>query len=221
MSRPRTLGILGGTLDPVHFGHLDAAEAARRALDLDEVWFVPSHDPPHRPVEPMASPFHRFAMASLATSDCEAYRVSDLELRRAGSSYTIDTLRELHADGWAASQLFFIIGVDAFAEVASWRAYPDVLEAANFAVISRAGLPAPQLAAHLPELSARTAAVGMLRPTGTGTMIFPVEARTRDISSSLVRQRLRDGERISDLVPAQVERHIMAHGLYGSGKQIA
>jgi nicotinate-nucleotide adenylyltransferase len=223
MNRLRCLGILGGTLDPVHVGHLDAAGAARRALDLDQVWFVPSHDPPHRPVDPMASPFHRFAMATLATSEHEAYRVSDLELRRAGASYTIDTLRELHTQGWAPLQIFFIIGVDAFAEVASWRAYPEVLEAANFAVISRAGLPAPQLTAHLPGLAARTAAAGIIRPTGAGTMIFPVEATTRDVSSSLVRQRLRDGASIGDLVPAQVERHIMAHGLYGigSGKQLA
>lgn len=221
MTHPQRLGILGGTLDPMHFGHLDAAEVAQRALDLDEVWFVPSHDPPHRPLDPVASPFHRFAMASLAVSDHEAYRACDLELRRAGSSYTIDTLQELHAQGWAPSQLFFIIGVDAFAEVAAWRAYPDVLGAANFAVISRAGMPAPQLAAHLPELSARIATAGFTSTNGAGTMIFPVEGRTRDVSSSLVRQRLRDRESISDLVPAQVERHIMAHGLYGSGKQIA
>ena len=105
-AEPQRLGILGGTLDPVHFGHLDAAEAARQALALDEVWFVPSHDPPHRPLDPLASPFHRFAMVSLVAAEHPAYRASDIELRRAGPSYTIDTLKELHAPGLAAGAAF-------------------------------------------------------------------------------------------------------------------
>ena len=151
-TRPQRLGILGGTLDPVHFGHLDAAEAARQALALDELWFVPSHDPPHRLLDPLASPFHRFAMVSLVAAEHPAYRASDIELRRAGPSYTIDTLKELHGQGWQPAQLFFIVGVDAFADVASWRAYPAVLEAANFVVIPRAGA-AAQVALHAPELA--------------------------------------------------------------------
>jgi nicotinate-nucleotide adenylyltransferase len=208
MSRPsQRLGILGGTLDPVHFGHLDAAEAARQAMRLDEVWFVPSHDPPHRPVDPVATGFHRFAMAALAAAEHPAYRASDIELRRGGPSYTIDTLKELHGLGWQAAQLFFIIGVDAFAEMASWRDYPAVLTAANFVVIARAGTAAAQVASRAPELA--------------DTQILPVEARTRDVSSSLIRQRLRHNQSIADLVPAAVERHIMAYGLYGSGRQLA
>lgn len=221
MTRPQRLGVLGGTLDPVHFGHLDAAEAARQALALDQVWFVPSHDPPHRPQDPLASPFHRFAMVSLMAAEHTAWRASDMELRRAGSSYTVDTLKELHGLGWAASQLFFIIGVDAFAEVASWRAYPTVLEAANFVVLARAGAPAADAVGHLPELTARVAPVGFTSPVGPETKIFPVETRTRDVSSSLIRQRIRHNQSIADLVPASVERHIMAYGLYGSGRQLA
>ena len=215
------LGLLGGTLDPVHFGHLDAADAARQALGLDEVWLVPSYDPPHRPADPLASPFHRFAMAALAAAERDSFRASDIELRRTGPSYTIDTLRELHSRGWAASQLFFIIGADAFADVTAWRAYPDVLEAANFAVIARAGAAAAQMAARVPELSARMATAGFGAAPPPGTRIVAVEARTRDVSSSLIRQRLRHHEPISDLVPSSVERHIMAYGLYESGKQLA
>lgn len=221
MTRAQRLGILGGTLDPVHFGHLDAAEAARQALALDEIWFVPSHDPPHRPQDPLASPFHRFAMVSLVAAEHSGWRASDIELRRAGSSYTIDTLKELHRLGWAASQLFFIIGADAFAEVASWRAYPNVLEAANFVVIARAGAPAADAVGRLPELAARVAPAGFTSPDGAETKIFPIETRTRDVSSSLIRQRIRHGQRIADLVPGSVERHIMACGLYGSGRQLA
>jgi nicotinate-nucleotide adenylyltransferase len=215
------LGLLGGTLDPVHFGHLDAADAARQALGLDEVWLVPSYDPPHRPADPLASPFHRFAMAALAAAERDGFRASDIELRRTGPSYTIDTLRELHSRGWAASQLFFIIGADAFADVTAWRAYPDVLEAANFAVIARAGAAAAQMAARVPELSARMATAGFGAAPAPGTRIVAVDARTRDVSSSLIRQRLRHHEPISDLVPSSVERHIMAYGLYESGKQLA
>ena len=113
------LGVLGGTFDPIHLGHLDAADAARSALALDEVLFVPSHDPPHRPVEPRATAFHRFALTALAVNDRPGCRVSDLELVRDGGSYTSDTLRSLHAAGWPAWQIFFILGADAFAEIAT------------------------------------------------------------------------------------------------------
>ena len=222
MSRPpQHLGILGGTLDPVHFGHLDAAEAARQALALDEVWLVPSYDPPHRPVDPVATGFHRFTMASLAAAEHPAYRASDIELRRSGPSYTVDTLKELHGLGWQPVQLFFIIGVDAFAEVGSWRDYPAVLAAANFVVIARAGAAAAQVASREPELAARVAPAEEAPANSAETRIFPVEARTRDVSSSLIRQRLRHNQSIADLVPAPVERHIMAYGLYGSGRQLA
>lgn len=220
MTQPQRLGILGGTLDPVHFGHLDAAEAARQALALDEVWLVPSYDPPHRPLDPLASPFHRFAMVALVAAEHRGYRASEIELRRAGPSYTIDTLKELHRQGWRPAQLFFIIGVDAFTDVASWRDYPAVLDAANFAVIAREGAPAAQ-AARAPELAARVSKPGVALANSAETRIFPVEARTRDVSSSLIRQRLRHNESIADLVPAPVERHIMAYGLYGSGRQLA
>lgn len=215
------LGLLGGTLDPPHFGHLDAAEAARQALALDEVWLVPSHDPPHRPADPEATSFHRFALAALAIVDRPHYRASDLELRRTGPSYTIDTLQELHAAGWTPSQIFFIIGVDAFAEIRSWRAFPAVLEASNFVVVGRAGTTPASVASRVPEVAARIEPVTYRAVHPRDTKIFPVDARTRDISSSLIRTRLRNKQRIDDLVPAPVERHIMAHGLYSGGRQLA
>src|SRR5687767_388408 len=114
---PRRIGVLGGTFDPVHYGHLDAAGAAQAALALDDVRLIPSHDPPHRPVDPLASAFHRFALLALAIDGRAGWRVSDAEVRRQGASYTIDTLRALHAEGCHPSQIFFIIGADAFAEI--------------------------------------------------------------------------------------------------------
>lgn len=205
MTVGRTLGVLGGTFDPIHFGHLDAAAAAREALSLDEVLFVPAHDPPHKPIDPRASAFHRFALVSLAVSECRGCRVSDMELTREGQSYTVDTLRALHADGWQPSQLFFILGADAFAEIATWRAFPEVLDAANFAVVTRPGTAIEQ------ALGATFAP----RREG-GTRVIPVEAQTRDISSTTIRERLEQRQPIDDLVPRSVARHILTHQLYGA-----
>ena len=199
----RRLGVLGGTFDPVHFGHLDAADAARAALGLDTILFIPLHDPPHRPDDPRASAFHRFAMVSLALADRNGDRVSDIELERAGSSYTWDTLHALHALGWDAAELFVILGADAFAEIATWHRFPAVLDAARFAVIARPGTTIEAALARTPELRSRV-----------GTTIFPVAARTRDVSSTTIRQRIAAGAPLDDLVPGLVARHIAAHHLY-------
>jgi nicotinate-nucleotide adenylyltransferase len=199
------LGIIGGTFDPIHFGHLDAAEAARGALKLDQVWFIPSSDPPHRPADPLASGFHRFALVALAIQGHDGFHVSDMELRREGPSYTADTLRALAHTGWERSQLFFILGSDAFAEIATWREFPAVLDAANFAVIARPGTTLDAATARTPSVRERL-----------NTSMFLVEAHTRDVSSSAIRARLAAGERIDDLVPAAVARHITEHHLYAS-----
>ena len=205
MIAPRRLGILGGTFDPIHFGHLDAADAARRALQLDRVLLIPSFDPPHRPADPMASGFHRFGLVALAIQGYDALSASDMELTRTGRSYTADTLRAVAHEGWRPSQIFFILGSDAFAEIATWREYPAVLDTANFVVIARPGT-------TLDAAAERTSALrGRL-----GQSIFLVEARTRDVSSSTIRARLAARQPIDDLVPAAVARHIAAHHLYGA-----
>src|SRR5947209_8259882 len=135
----RRIGILGGTFDPIHRGHLDLAEAAERRLALTEVLVIPSNIPPHRP-QPAASSCHRFAMVALAIVGRPHWRVSDIELA-AGSapSFTVTTLDRLHADGYAPTELFFLIGADAFADIDSWRDYPAILDRAHFAVTSRPG----------------------------------------------------------------------------------
>lgn len=199
------LGVLGGTFDPIHYGHLDAAAAARESLSLDEVVFLPAHDQPLRTNDAGASGFHRFAMVTLAINGCPSYRVSDAELVREGTSYTIDTLRHLHAEGWSASQLFFILGADAVAEIANWRGFPDILDAARFVVVARPGVTLDAAVARTPGLAAR---------------VSILEARTRDVSSTAIRQRLAAGESVDDLVPAAVSRHILAHHLYGAVDQL-
>ena len=205
MIASRRLGILGGTFDPIHFGHLDAADAARNALQLDRVLLIPSFDPPHRPTDPMASGFHRFALVALAIQGNDALSASDMELTRTGPSYTADTLRAVARQGWRPSQIFFILGSDAFAEIATWREYPAVLDTANFVVIARPGTTLDAATARTPSLRGRL-----------GQSIFLVEARTRDVSSSTIRARLAARQPIDDLVPAAVARHIAAHHLYGA-----
>ncbi|HEU4690445.1 MAG TPA: nicotinate-nucleotide adenylyltransferase [Vicinamibacterales bacterium] len=216
MTAARRIGVLGGTFDPIHFGHLDAAEAARTALKLDEVCVLPSHDPPHRNASPSASAFHRFALAALAVQGLPGYRVSDMELTRSGHSYTADSLRALHAGGWTPSQIFFILGADAFAEIATWREFPSVLDGAHFVVVARPGTGLEEAAARTPALRDRLHRAGQMLPAEGTTRVILVEARTRDVSSTMIRARLRTRQPIDDLVPTAVARHIAIHHLYGA-----
>ena len=201
-----TIGILGGTFDPIHLGHLEAATAAQRALSLDRVLLLPSRTPPHRSAEPRASVFHRFAMAALAAAD-RGFSVSDLELRREGPSYTALTLEALHRDGYTPAQLFFITGSDAFAEVATWYDYPRILQLANFVVVSRPG--APRVSDLIPNHKSLIPDVDATRPT-----VLSVEAETPDVSSTEIRRRVAAGESLDGLVPPSVAGHIRRHHLY-------
>lgn len=221
MNAGARVGLLGGTLDPIHVGHIETATAARRALDLDRVDVLPSHVPPHRTQQPVASGYHRFAMAALAVNGVEGLSVSDVELRTPGPSYTIDTLtRFRETSRLGASQIFFITGADAFAEIETWHRYPAVLELANFVVVSRPGFPVEQLRVRLPGLAPRmTSGRGQAggQPPGGFPVIFLVDAPTPDVSSTEIRRRLAAGEPLTGLVPAAVARHIAQHGLYTEG----
>lgn len=194
-----------------------AAAAARDAFDLPDVVVLPSRVPPHRLTQPFASPFHRFAMACLAVSGTPWMRASDDELRSDGPSYTADTLDRWHATGVAASQIFFITGADAFADIATWKRYPDVLDLANFVVVARPGHHIDALASKLPALADRMRPVpasGAMAATVGKTVIYLLHAPTPDVSSTLVRDRLRRGDAITELVPPLVEAHIHQHQLY-------
>jgi nicotinate-nucleotide adenylyltransferase len=198
------IGFLGGTFDPIHCGHLEAATAAQRSLSLARVLLVPSGTPPHRATEPRASVFHRFAMTALAATSRPDLLVSDMELRREGPSYTALTLQSLQQDGFIASQLFFILGADAFAEIESWYDYPRVMTLANFVVVSRPGMPRARIDLHPNQQS----------PTKATTMVFFVDARTPDVSSTDIRRRVASGQSIEGLVPSGVAEHIRRHRLY-------
>jgi nicotinate-nucleotide adenylyltransferase len=223
MTADTRVGLLGGTFDPIHLGHLETASAARRALQLECVYVLPSNVPPHRAQQPAASSHHRFAMTALAVNGIDGLRVSDLELSIPGPSYTAETLtRFSDATGLAVSQIFFITGADAFAEIETWYRYPDVLDLANFIVVSRPGFPVDVLRHRVPGLerrmidaSATNTEASSQERAASSQRIFLVNATTPDVSSSDIRQRLFAHRSITGLVPATVERHIQQHGLYG------
>jgi nicotinate-nucleotide adenylyltransferase len=208
-----TLGILGGTFDPIHLGHIAAADAAQRACSLESILLVPSRIPPHRTQPATASAEDRFAMAELAAKDRPGWSVSRIELDRKGPSYTYDTLVALGKGllGSKSSQFFFITGADAFAEIATWSRYPAVLDLANFVVVSRPGIALDSLRERVPS------AFGP-RPSAT-TRVILVEAHTPDVSSTEIRRRVRSRQSLSRMVPDRVAAYISAHRLYLAPEQ--
>jgi nicotinate-nucleotide adenylyltransferase len=213
VTRTGRIGLLGGTLDPVHVGHVEAAIAAQQALALDPVIVMPSRVPPHRH-EPSASMFHRFAMAALAVNDLENIMVSDEELVAEGPSYTAMTLERFLGRGLEPTQLFFITGADAFAEIETWFRYPRVLDFAHFVVVSRPGASLDALTQRLPALRERFAVPSRTAALPPRPSVFLVDARTSEVSSTDVRRRVREGMSIAGLVPSQVEKYIVRQRLY-------
>jgi nicotinate-nucleotide adenylyltransferase len=234
---------LGGTFDPIHCGHVDVGAAAQAALDLEELLVLPSNIPPHRP-QPVASSYHRFAMVALAIAGRRGWRALDLELREDGMSYTSETLRSLHDHGFSAQELFFVTGADAFLEIATWKNYPDVLNLAHFAVVSRPGVPVAALPAQLPAVADRMQAVADAGSPGRSkdrplhdsdvghafqgvpeesdpmraheTVIFLIDASTADVSATAIRLARAYREPIAGMVPPAVRQHIEQHRLYES-----
>ena len=217
MNRLRRIGILGGTFDPFHLGHLAVARAVHVALALDEIRIVPSSVPPHRP-QPGASVFHRFAMAALGIASEPGLLVDDIEALSDHPSYTATTLARLQDRHILPRQLFFITGADAFAEIATWRDYPRVLNEAHFVVVSRRGQRAAALPALLPALASRMQEIDRLWTADTAVppqpAILLLDAQTPELSSTAIRQRASAGLALDGLVPPPVARHIERHWLY-------
>jgi nicotinate-nucleotide adenylyltransferase len=208
------IGLLGGTLDPIHLGHVETAKAARGALGLDRVYVLPSNVPPHRPQQPLASGYHRFAMTALAINGLDGFEASDIELCAPGPSYTADTLtRFRQRTGLSGSQILFITGADAFAEIETWHRYPEVLDLAHFAVVSRPAFPVESLRGALPGLATRMISV-KAAIANRESAIFLIDAATPDVSSTEIRRRLAAGEPVTGMIPEAVERHVRQHRLY-------
>lgn len=210
------IGVLGGSFDPVHRGHIALAARARRALGLSRVLLLPCADPPHKPLRTLAARYHRLEMIELAVEGWEGLGVCTLEIAAGGIHYTIDTLRRLRADQ-PGSPPVFLIGSDALSEIDTWRDRESLLAEFDFAVAVR---PDDGSTPEAPSWPASVsdhwtdAPVGGL-DLGRGGRIVPLVIPTVLASSTGVRARLARGEPIVDLVPARVARYIQRHGLYG------
>jgi nicotinate-nucleotide adenylyltransferase len=211
-------GILGGTFDPVHSGHLVMARAAAAAARLDRVLLIPCARPPHKERDDLTDAYHRFGMLSLLVPLEPALAVSTVELRRGGVSYTVETLRAM-AGGASAGGLFLIVGSDSFAEMASWKAYEEILSLAAILVIPRPGTKMDRLRERLsPPLASALRAPAARSfesiPDGLPFAVI-VETDSVDVSSTEIRNRVRQGRPITGMVPAEVEAYIHRQGLYG------
>ncbi|MBI3932584.1 MAG: nicotinate (nicotinamide) nucleotide adenylyltransferase [Acidobacteria bacterium] len=187
---------MGGTFDPIHLGHLRAAETAREGLGLDVVAFVPSHVPPHRR-GPLSAPLDRWAMVCLATAHHPAFVPSDAELRREGPSYTVDTLAALEAER-PGDELVLIVGSDTYPEMADWRDPAGIFARCLVAVVERPGAP------PLPEAPPAAGARGVRR----------VEGPAIEVSATSIRERVRQGRSVRYLVPDTVADYIARRSLY-------
>ena len=208
------IGLFGGSFNPIHLGHLRAAEEDREAMRLDLVYFVPAASPPHKPLIDLAPAEHRLQMVRLATKGNRYFMVSEVEVRRSGNSFTVDTVRHFRTTMRAQSELFLIMGGDQFAELDTWKEADEIARLCNIIVHSRR---ADQTASDLPvAILNRFGYVTKdnlhVHPSGH-TLNF-ISTTFLPISASLIRRKLAAGESIRYLVPNDVADYIEGHGLY-------
>lgn len=201
------IGVYGGSFDPIHVGHLMIAEEAYHALGLSKVLFIPAYDRPGKKSAHGAAAAQRYAMVKAAVRGCSRFAVSDIELRRKGVSYTIDTLQELKAVYGPACRMYFIIGADTLPELPTWKEIREVARLCTFAVAMRPGTALRRMDALARVIGGH--AVSRMRRSVLRTALMGV-------SSTDIRARVRDGRSITFLVPPAVERYIRRHRLYAS-----
>jgi nicotinate-nucleotide adenylyltransferase len=193
------IGIMGGTFDPIHNGHLIVAKHAQKQGGLDEVWFMPSSLPPHKETEGIVEAADRLEMVSIAIRDCAAFRLCELEINRGGTSYSIDSAKIL-IEQFPSYQFSWIIGADMIAYLPQWHRIDELMTMIRFIGVRR-----PGYEKDLAQLSQRYASAVQM-----------VDAPMLEISSSNIRERLLAGASITHLVPESIESYIRKKGLYGS-----
>lgn len=210
------LGILGGTFDPIHLGHLRLAEETGEALGLEKVYLVPAASPPHKEKKPVTPFLHRLAMAQRAAEASPLLDTMDMEGRRKGLSYSIETLREFHQLFGPDLDLFFILGMDAFLEIETWKEYRSLFDYAHFVVIKRPGVESETLGSFLSStgIGFRAKEEGRTFVAPSGHELIYMEATLMDISSTEIRERAASKRSIRFLVPEAVNTYIMEKGLY-------
>lgn len=215
------IGLFGGTFDPVHYGHLAVAKRAKESFSLDSLWFIPAATPPHKKThhdqQAISSFVDRVAMLNLALASHDDFFLSQLENELPQPSYTVDTLQEIRQRLGPEAELFFFIGVDAFVEVATWKEYGRLPMLASFVVISRPAYPltrAENVITGCFKDYWYDPMSGVWETNGTGEKIYFMSMKPVPISSSDVRNRIRDGQPINEFVPADVAEYIKDKKLY-------
>ncbi len=196
------IGVLGGTFDPIHMGHLIVAEETRSQLDLAEVLFMPAREPWLKANNCISSAEQRVQMVRLAIADEPAFKLSTMEIERAGPSYTVDTIAELTGQMGVGDKLFFILGWDNLIQLPQWHEPSRLVKMCRLVAVPRVGYPHPAL---------KTLAAAI---SGLSQSVILLNTPQIEISSSEIRQRVARGLSIHHLVPEPVERYIRQHGLY-------
>lgn len=199
MSGPRT-GLMGGTFDPVHHGHLLIAEEARQAFGLERVVFIPAGQPPHKRGEPISPAEHRYVMLNLGIAANPAFHASRMEIEREGPSYSVETIRSFLDAGARPEDLFFITGADSILEILTWHRHEEAIRLCTFVAVARPGYDLGKMDQQL--------------PASYRERIRVLQAPHVDISSTAIRERVRGGASIRYLVPGLVDAYIRKHGLY-------
>lgn len=198
-----SVGILGGTFDPVHYGHLIIAEAVREGFNLDKILFIPSGQPPHKDNSKVSSAVHRFSMLKAAIETNPCFDVSRIEVEREGYTYTVDTLTQLRDKFGRSVKLYFIIGADIVPELITWKEFKKVFDLCEFIAVLRPGNDITEFNTEIDRLKSEYMA-----------RIHTIEVPLIDISSTEIRKKVCGKKSIKYLVPDSVETYIKNHGIY-------
>lgn len=214
------IAIFGGTFDPIHTGHLRAARAAVRTFDMDRILFVPSGHPPHKLKGRLTEFVHRYAMVTLACAGVPQFIPSLLEAPRANGTpqYSVDTLRAAGKCLGRSDRLYFLIGVDAFLDLPHWKSPEELLDLANFIVVSRPGFPLQDIVRVIPSrlIDSRQPIPLYGKVQLRHTTLSVLKGVRAAISSSGIRESIRRGRSVSGLLPPLVEEYVMKHHFYAS-----
>ena len=202
------IAILGGTFDPIHNGHLAAAQSVAATFQVDEVHFVPAFSPPHKSIREMTSPFHRFAMVALATGPVDRFRTSTIEVDALEKRYTVQTL-EAMKQTYPGVQLLFIIGTDMYQEFETWREFRRIFELAHLVIVNRPGFPFREDLASFQVLKEQQTVSLPSKP-----QVFYLPFVEQPISSTEIRDDRRRGVQVSQWLPPMVWNYIEKNKLY-------
>lgn len=213
------VGLFGGTFNPVHWGHLRAAEEIRERFNLEQVIFIPTHISPHKESEVLVDPHHRLTMLNLALNGNPYFVVSDIELKRPGKSYSIETINHFTQTAHGQCTPFFIVGADAFLEISTWKQYQDLFSLCNFIVMTRPGYEikeSHQLIPHQVKSQFAYCPDEQRFVHSSQFSIYLAEITALAISSQAIRAQVHNRRSITYLLPRAVESYIAEHALYSA-----